>query len=124
MKILKFLLLPLAYACIDPHMKRNGSCVAVKDCDGDWSFGTTEKPICDVPGADYQLPTTKICCLEPTTPAPSAEPEAQEPEVEEPEAQEPEAQAQEPEAQEPEAQEPEAQEPEAQEPKAQEPEAP
>ena len=108
MNILKFLLLPLAYACIDPHMKRNGSCVAVKDCDGDWSFGTTEKPICDVPGADYQLPTTKICCLEPTTPAPSAEPEAQEPEVEEPEVEEPEAQEPEAQAQEPEAQEPEA----------------
>lgn len=87
------LLLPLAYACVDPHAKRNGTCVAIQDCDHDWSFGTTEKPICDVPGADYTLPTTKICCLETgARGTPEAQPEEPEPEPEskEPESKEPE----------------------------------
>jgi len=42
-----------------------GNCIKISDCTtNEWTFGPADSPVCDEPGADYQLPDTKVCCFD------------------------------------------------------------
>ena len=42
-----------------------GNCIKKSACTtNEWSYGSTNNPVCDVAGSDYKLPDTLVCCLE------------------------------------------------------------
>ena len=52
----------IAQACEDRG--NEGECMPIRDCvTNEWTYGTLEEPLCDVPGSDYRDDNTKVCCF-------------------------------------------------------------
>ena len=61
-KLLLMTIVAIATACEDRGVQ--GECKPIKNCEtNEWTYGTMEAPLCDVPGADYKNTDTKVCCL-------------------------------------------------------------
>ena len=75
--MIKYLLvtfISIAAACEDRGMQ--GECKSITDCvTNEWTYGTMESPLCDLPGSDYKEPSTKVCCFPTPEPEPEPEPE-------------------------------------------------
>lgn len=65
-KLLLLTIVAIATACEDRGVQ--GTCKSIKDCEtNEWTYGTMETPLCDVPGSDYKNVGTKVCCLPKST---------------------------------------------------------
>ena len=64
MRLIVLLILIVSTMSCEDSRGRVGECKSIEDCDSNWTYGYEDEPLCDVPGSDYEVGTTKVCCLE------------------------------------------------------------